>query len=88
MTGMTPTTISTSLGNSPMPNQTMNRGMKASGGSGRVSSMTGSMRWRSVRLANMTAPIDTPMATPTTNPIRIRRRLMSRSAHSGWLCDG
>ena len=43
MIGTMPNAISTSLGSSPMPNQTISAGMNASGGSGLVSSMSGSM---------------------------------------------
>src|SRR6185437_14729596 len=56
ITGITPTMIRTSLGSSPMPSQTMNSGMKASGGSGRMTSMTGSTRWRTTREADIAAP--------------------------------
>ena len=56
MSGTTPTMISTSLGVSPMPSQTMNNGMNASGGSGRRISITGSMRCRTTRLADIADP--------------------------------
>lgn len=88
MIGVTPITIRTSLGSSPMPNQMMNSGMKASGGSGRSTSMTGSIRCRTTRLADMPAPSTTPAHTPMPKPIRMRRRLVSASNQSGEPCDG
>ncbi len=42
----------------------MNSGMNASGGSGRSTSMTGSTRCRTTRLADMPAPSATPIAVP------------------------
>ena len=83
MMGMIPTMISASLGSSPMPSQTMKSGMKASGGNGRMTSMTGSMRWRANRQPDMAAPTATPTITPMMKPIRILCRLMYRSNQSG-----
>ncbi len=83
MTGTTPIMISTSLGISPMPSQMMNSGMKASGGSGLSTSMTGSIACRSTRLADMPAPRATPIAAPAAKPISTRRRLVAASYHSG-----
>ena len=88
MIGVTPMTIRTSLGSSPIPNQMMNSGMKASGGSGRGTSMTGSIRCRTTREADMAEPRVTPTTTPMAKPIRMRRRLVSASYHSGEPCDG
>ena len=76
ITGTTPMTMRTSLGSSPMPSQTMNSGMKASGGSGLMTSMMGSIRCLITRLADIAAPAVTPMTTPITKPVRIRRRLI------------
>ena len=88
MIGVTPMTIRTSLGSSPIPNQMMNSGMKASGGSGRRTSMTGSIRCRITREADMAEPRVTPATTPIAKPSRMRRRLVSASYQSGEPCDG
>jgi hypothetical protein len=45
--------------------------------------MTGSMRCRVNRQADIAAPTATPIATPVTKPMRILRRLMYRSNQSG-----
>ena len=58
---------------SPMPNHTMNSGMNASGGSGRVISIIGSTRWRTSGTEAIAPPMATPMTTPTPHPARIRR---------------
>jgi hypothetical protein len=88
MIGITPIMMRTSLGISPIPSQMMNSGMNASGGSGLSTSMTGSIRCRTTRLADMAAPRPTPIAVPAVKPIRIRRRLVSASNHSGLPCAG
>ncbi len=83
MIGITPIMMRTSLGISPMPSQMMNNGMNASGGSGLSTSITGSIACRTARLADMPAPRATPMTVPAVKPIRILRRLVSASYHSG-----
>ncbi len=62
--------------------------MNASGGSGLSTSIIGSTRYRTVLLANMAVPRATPIAVPAVKPIRIRRRLVSASNHSGLPCVG
>ena len=83
MIGITPLMMRTSLGISPMPSQMMNNGMKASGGNGLSTSMTGSTACRTARLADMPAPRATPIAVPAVKPTRMRRRLVSASYHRG-----
>jgi hypothetical protein len=53
-----------------------------------MTSMTGSTRWRTTRLADIAEPAATPRTVPMAKPMRIRSRLISRSSASGLLCDG
>ena len=70
MIGITPIMMRNSLGISPMPSQMMNNGMKASGGSGLSTSMTGSIACLTTRLADMPAPAATPVAVPAVKRMR------------------
>ena len=66
----------------------MNSGMKASGGSGRSTSMTGIDQVPHHAAGRHRRAERDPAATPMAKPIRIRRRLMSASYQSGLPCDG
>ena len=83
VTGTTMALISTtSLSTSPMPKNTMNRGIHANVGICASALKVGSTTRSARRLNPITAPSTAPMLTPASNPTNRRCKLMAKCAHS------
>ncbi|MNN34214.1 hypothetical protein D3C81_1480100 [compost metagenome] len=71
---------------SPMPNQSMNKVMKASGGINRIKLRNGSVTARNDLKRPMIIPSGMAIALPSTHPVSTRRKLMPiyRNKDPSW----